>query len=229
MSTTPVALHSALHSALQTAPPVEPHLAPQRSALAQTLDAHLDAHAHAVEAVRGELPLLTRWGRQLADRLMLGQRVLVGGNGGSAAEAQHLTAEIVGRFDGERRPFSAISLHAETSSITAIANDYGFEEVFARQILAHGRPGDIVVLFSTSGRSENLLRAATAARTVGATSWSITGAAPNPLCDRCDEHLALPGSPAGVQEAHLLALHLLCRVFDDRVRGMDAAQKEMIR
>ena len=208
---------------------VAPPMSPRRSALAETLDAHLDAHARAVEALRGELALLTRWGSELADRLMLGQRLLAGGNGGSAAEAQHLTAEIVGRFDGERRPFSAISLHAESSSITAIANDYGFEEVFARQILAHGRPGDIVVLFSTSGRSENLLRAATAARTVGATTWSITGAAPNPLCDRCDEHLALPGTPAGVQEAHLLALHLLCRVFDDRVRGVDAARKGMMR
>ena len=92
-----------------------------------------------------------------------GQRLLAAGNGGSAAEAQHLTAELVGRFDGERVPFSAISLHAETSAVTAIANDYGYDDVFARQVRAHGRSGDVLMLLSTSGKSPNLLRAAEAA------------------------------------------------------------------
>lgn len=188
--------------------------------IADVLAAHLDDHAEVVDALRAHVPQLTRWGTDLADRLLRGHRLLAAGNGGSAAEAQHLTAEIVGRFDGERRPFSAISLHAESSSVTAIGNDYGFADVFARQVLAHARPGDVVLLFSTSGRSENLLRAARAARDTGALAWALTGTAPNPLCQECDDHLALPGPSAGVQEAHLIALHLLCRVFDARVRAL---------
>jgi len=193
------------------------------------LNAHLDDHLGAVQGLRGSLETISRWGDVLAERLLHGRRLLAAGNGGSAAEAQHLTAEIVGRFDGERRPFSAISLHAETSSVTAIANDYGYDQVFARQILAHARAGDIVMLFSTSGRSANLTAAAAAAKRVGATTWALTGAAPNPLCEACDEHLALPGPSAGVQEAQLVALHLLCRVFDDRVRRHDASRERQER
>jgi phosphoheptose isomerase len=185
------------------------------------LHRHLDDHLDTLAALRARLGTVTAWGDELAERLLHGQRLLAVGNGGSAAEAQHLTAEIVGRFDGERRPFSAISLHAETSSLTAIANDYGYDQVFARQVFAHARSGDVVMLFSTSGRSRNLAEAADAARRVGATTWAMTGTAPNPLCDACDEHIALPGPSASVQEAQLVALHLLCRVFDDRVRTHD--------
>ncbi len=189
---------------------------------ADLLARHLDDHVDTIAALREHVPTLTRWGDTLAERLLHGHRLIAAGNGGSAAEAQHLTAEIVGRFDGERRPFSALSLHAETSSVTAIANDYGYDEVFARQLQAHARAGDIVVLFSTSGRSRNLLLAAEAARRIGATTWALTGVAPNPLCDECDEQIALTGPSAAVQEAQLVALHLLCRVFDDRVRRHDA-------
>ncbi|MDX2376733.1 SIS domain-containing protein [Microbacterium sp. LRZ72] len=185
------------------------------------LEGHLDDHQRVIDALRAHLPVLREWGEELAARLLRGQRLIALGNGGSAAEAQHLTAEIVGRFDGERRPFSALALHAETSSVTAIANDYGYDDVYARQVMAHARVRDVVVLFSTSGRSENLLRAARAARTVGAATWALTGPGPNPLCDACDAHIALPGPSAGVQEAHLAALHLLCRVFDERVRAHD--------
>lgn len=190
--------------------------------IADRLLTHVDEHLDAVAALRLHLPSLSRWGDELAVRLLGGARLLAAGNGGSAAEAQHLTAEIVGRFDGERRPFSALALHAETSTVTAVANDYGYEEVFARQVRAHARAGDVLILFSTSGRSENLLRAARAAREVGADAWALTGDGPNPLTDRCTASIALPGSSAGVQEAHLLALHLMCRVFDERVRRYDA-------
>lgn len=196
---------------------------PGAPSIDRILHGHLDDHLGAIQALRDQLPRITAWGDELADRLLHGQRLLAAGNGGSAAEAQHLTAELVGRFDGERRPFSAVSLHAESSSVTAIANDYGYDEVFARQVLAHARAGDVVMLFSTSGRSRNLLRAAEAARRVGARSWAVTGTGPNPLCEACDEHLALPGPAAGAQEAHLVALHLLCRVFDDRIARRDSA------
>lgn len=201
------------------------HVRVPRPGIDGVLAAHFDAHERAVAALRVETPAIVRWGVVLADRLRTGARLLAAGNGGSAAEAQHLTAEIVGRFDGERRPFSALSLHAETSSVTAIGNDYGFEEVFARQVTAHARRGDILILLSTSGRSENLLRAARAASRAGATAWALTGTRPNPLCDACDDSIALDAPAAGVQEAQLLALHLLCRVFDDRVRRAERGER----
>ncbi|GAB2528190.1 SIS domain-containing protein [Microbacterium petrolearium] len=209
-----------------TSPRIASLGAPLRRAddiLSATLRAHLDDHAAAMSSLRGQVPAVAEWGAELAARLLRGQRLLAAGNGGSAAEAQHLTAEIVGRFDGERRPFSAIALHADTSSVTAIGNDYGYDEVFARQVRAHARPGDVLVLMSTSGRSPNLVRAARAAGEIGAEAWALTGRGPNPLCDASDAHIALDAPAAGVQEAQLVALHLLCRVFDHHVRAHDAA------
>jgi phosphoheptose isomerase len=183
---------------------------------------HLTGMTAVLEQLSGEAGRLSSWSRQLAACLVGGGRVLAAGNGGSAAEAQHLTAELVGRYDGDRRPFSAIALHAETSSLTAIANDYGYDTAFARQVLAHARPGDIVVLLSGSGRSRNLLRAAEAAREAGAVSWAMTGPGPNPLAEVCDDALTLPGACGHVQEGHLLALHALCCGFEEQVRLLDA-------
>jgi D-sedoheptulose 7-phosphate isomerase len=177
---------------------------------------HIDAAVAALESLRSASAQLAAWGAVLAERLVAGHRLLTAGNGGSAAEAQHLTAELVGRFDGEREPFSAIALHAESSAFTAIANDYGVEEVFARQVHAHGRTGDVLMLFSTSGRSPNLLRAAAVARASGLLTWSLTGVAPNPLADATDETVAIDAGSASAQECHLVAVHALCRAFDRR-------------
>jgi D-beta-D-heptose 7-phosphate kinase / D-beta-D-heptose 1-phosphate adenosyltransferase len=158
---------------------------------------------------------LQQWGKELAVLFARGGRLLVAGNGGSAAEAQHLTSELVGRLRDDRQPFSAIALHADTSTVTAIANDYGVEEVFARQVRGHGRPGDILILLSTSGRSANLLRAAEAAREVGLTVWALTGPGPNPLAELADDAVAISGAPtATVQECHLVAVHILCATVD---------------
>ena len=168
----------------------------------------------AIQALRRETGRFERWGALLAERLGGGARLLAAGNGGSAAEAQHLTAELVGRFDGDRRPFAAVALHADTSSLTAIGNDYGYADVFARQVTAHARPRDVLVLLSSSGHSENLLRAAVAGRESGATVWAFTGPLPNPLADLADETLAVNGNPATVQEAHLVSVHLLCTAFE---------------
>jgi phosphoheptose isomerase len=175
---------------------------------------HLDGLASVARELRGACDRLTRWGQELSGRLTSGQRLLVAGNGGSAAEAQHLTAELVGRFDRDRVALSAIALHADSSSVTAIGNDYGFDEVFARQVRAHGRPGDVLLLLSTSGASANLLTAATAAAEVGMLCWAMTGEAPNPLAARCDEVICLSGTTATVQEAHLVAVHLLCMAVE---------------
>jgi D-sedoheptulose 7-phosphate isomerase len=164
----------------------------------------------------GELDVVTaRWGARLAELLNSGARLLVGGNGGSAAQAQHLTAELVGRYQGERRPFSAIALHAETSSLTAVLNDYGTEEVYARQVQAHGRPGDVCLLLSTSGRSGNLLCAAARARESGLRVWAMTGRAPNPLAALADERLCVTATrTCTIQEVHLVALHMVCEALD---------------
>src|SRR3954471_21670988 len=139
------------------------------------LDSHLDGLAAALPPFRRQATLLARWGGQLAWHLGRGGRLLVAGNGGSAAEAQHLAAELVGRLRGERIPLSAIALTADSSALTAISNDYGFDEVFARQVRGHGRPGDVLIVMSTSGRSPNLLAAADAAAEVGIRTWAFTG------------------------------------------------------
>ncbi len=158
------------------------------------------------------------WADDIAARLVAGRRLLAAGNGGSAAEAQHLTSELTGRFDGDRPAYSAISLHAESSAVTAIGNDYGYDEVFARQVRAHARAGDVVVLLSTSGKSPNLLRAAEAARAVGAFAIALTGPRPNPLASIVDDAICIDGPSANVQEAQLVLVHALCRAMEPALR-----------
>jgi D-sedoheptulose 7-phosphate isomerase len=177
---------------------------------------HVDALSDALHRHRDRLArTMTAWGDELALTLPAGHRLLAAGNGGSAAQAQHLTAELVGRYRDDRPPFSAISLHAETSSVTAIANDYGVDALFERQVRAHGRPGDILIALSTSGASPNVLQAVDAARDVGLRTWALTGPQPNPLATVADEALAIDHAETPtVQELHLLAIHLLCEAFD---------------
>ncbi|WP_037570223.1 D-sedoheptulose-7-phosphate isomerase [Phaeacidiphilus oryzae] len=181
---------------------------------------HCDELLAALAGFRADCGTVQRWGGELAGRLSGGGRLLAAGNGGSAAQAQHLTAELVGRYREDRPPFSALALHADTSSTTAIANDYGVQEVFARQVLAHGRQDDVLILLSTSGASANLLSAAGAARRCGMRVWSMTGREPNPLAATADSALCVDAeSPATVQELHLVAVHMLCEAFDHAVDG----------
>jgi phosphoheptose isomerase len=177
--------------------------------------AHLARLRSALADFEQQVATVQDWGYELADRLGAGARLLAAGNGGSAAQAQHLTAELVGRYRDERRPLSAIALHAETSSLTAIANDYGAEEMFARQVSAHGRPGDVCLLLSTSGRSGNIVRAAERAREEGLTVWALTGPAPNELAAHAHEAVCVTGEDcAAIQEVHLTGLHILCEALD---------------
>jgi D-sedoheptulose 7-phosphate isomerase len=179
------------------------------------LDTHLTAMADAIAAFRREDDRLARWGAHLARHLGRGGRLLVAGNGGSAAEAQHLAAELVGRLRDERVPLSATALTADSAAVTAISNDYGYDEVFARQVRAHGRPGDVLIVLSTSGRSGNLLQAVRAATESGLLTWAMTGAGENPLADACDEALRCPSADGQViQELHLVAVHVLCEYVD---------------
>ncbi|MEI5034338.1 SIS domain-containing protein [Streptomyces sp. S1A(2023)] len=187
---------------------------------------HCDDLMEALTAFRSSCSVVHRWGGELAGRLGGGARLLVAGNGGSAAQAQHLTAELVGRYREDRPPFSALALHADTSSTTAIANDYGVQEVFARQTCAHGRRGDVLMLLSTSGASANLLSAAAEARRIGMTVWALTGPAPNPLEAACDEAVCVDAPVAAtVQELHLVAVHMLCEAFDQSCEENAAASR----
>lgn len=179
-----------------------------------TATEHLDDLDVALRALRGDVDRLDRWGRHVAHRLDQGQRLLAVGNGGSAAHAQHLTAELVGRYRSERRPLSALALHAETSSTTAIVNDYGADAMFARQVVAHGRPDDVLVALSTSGRSSNVLAAVHAAHEVGLLVLALTGPAPNPLATAAHDALSVDASTPTVQEVHQVAVHLLCESID---------------
>jgi phosphoheptose isomerase len=176
---------------------------------------HVDRLAEVLQRSAQQWNIAARWGSELADLLPAGARLLVAGNGGSAAQAQHLSAEFVGRYGPDRRPYSSIALHGDTSAVTAIANDYGVAEIFARQVEAHGREGDVCLLMSTSGCSPNLVAAARRARECGLAVWAMTGALPNPLADLADEVLCVD-CPDGctVQELHLVAVHLLCEAFD---------------
>lgn len=177
---------------------------------------HLLRLRTALTSVDRETPKIQVWGSKLAAVLSGGGRLLACGNGGSAAEAQHLTAELVGRFRADRCPYAAIPLHADTSAVTAIGNDFGAEEVYARQVRAHGRPGDVLMCLSTSGASGNVLAAAEAARGRGLTTWALTGPAPNPLAGSCDEALAVPADDtATVQEVHLAVIHMLCDAIEE--------------
>jgi len=186
---------------------------------------HVSGIAPVLRALELEATHVGLWATQLAERLEAGGRLLVAGNGGSAAEAQHLAAEFVGRFHTERRPYAAMALNCDSSAITAIGNDYGFQEVFARQVRAHARPGDILLLLSTSGASANLIEAARAAAESRAVSWAITGPLPNPLSRVCDDTIALPGSAANVQEAELVAVHALCVAFDALVGADEEVER----
>jgi D-sedoheptulose 7-phosphate isomerase len=181
---------------------------------------HVASLSSALRSLEAQLGTLDRWGGLLADVLCgpARGRLLAAGNGGSAAQAQHLTAELVGRYRADRPPFSAICLSSETSSLTAIANDYPAGEMFARQVEAHGRAGDVLMVLSTSGRSPNVVAAARRARECGITTLAITGPAPNPLAAAADDAVCID-SPwtATVQECSLVALHLVCAAFDAAV------------
>jgi len=178
-----------------------------------------DAHAHTqlgesiavISALAEHFGTLAAIASRLLGCLQNGGTIYLCGNGGSAADAQHVAAEFVGRFLRERRALPAVALTCNTSILTAIGNDYDFSEIFARQVKAHVGPKDCVVGISTSGRSANVLKALAAAREAGAATVGFTGAAGHELAALCDECLLAPSDHTPrIQEAHLVAWHLIC-------------------
>lgn len=158
---------------------------------------------------------LTLASGMILEALRGGRRVLVAGNGGSAAEAQHFVAELVGRFKRERSACAVMSLTADSAVMTAIANDYGYDKVFARQVSGLGQPGDILLLFSTSGCSKNILEAARVGKSQGLRIIAIVGKHKCPLQALSDLAIhAASNDPATVQELHMMITHLLCGVVE---------------
>jgi D-sedoheptulose 7-phosphate isomerase len=184
---------------------------------------HLAELAGPLGDLHEQAPVLEAWGRRLGHVLMGGGRLLTAGNGGSAAQAQHLTAELVGRYRDDRPPLSAVALCSETSSLTAIGNDYGIADVFSRQVQAHGRAGDVLVVLSTSGRSPNVIAAAEVAGERGMRTWALTGPSGNPLAEACDEAVCVESrhTPT-IQEIHLVAIHLICASVDEALEAAGA-------
>jgi len=167
--------------------------------------------------VRTELDVqaIARAAELMRDAVLAGKKILLCGNGGSAADAQHIAAELVGRFVIERRPLAAIALTTDTSALTAIANDYGYDHVFSRQVEALGAEGDVLIAITTSGTSKNVVAAAAAARARGMKIVALTGSKGSAFVASCDAGVAVPSAvTARIQECHITIGHLLCEAVD---------------
>ena len=171
--------------------------------------------------LRDNLALLEQAIELVATALRDGHKLLLFGNGGSAADAQHIAAEFVNRFKLERVPLPAIALTTDTSALTSIANDYGYAEVFAKQVRALGRPGDVALAISTSGQAVNVLRAVAVCKRIGVHTIALTGGSGGKLAATADLVLRAAGTTetARIQETHILAGHVLCELVDERLFG----------
>ena len=178
--------------------------------------ASLGEHLRVMEAVMDEcLPEIERGAEMICRALAEGHKILLCGNGGSAADAQHIAAELVGRYERQRRAWPAIALTTDTSALTALGNDYGYAEVFARQVEALAVAGDLLLAISTSGGSANVLRAVERARSLGCRTLALTGAGGGELKTLCDVAVVIPSDRTSrVQEAHITIGHLWCEMID---------------
>ncbi len=183
--------------------------------LRQAMARRLVQSRMALEALDADSESLLAVVGMIGNTLAAGGTIFTCGNGGSAAQAMHLAEELIGRFRSSREPLRSICLNADPTALTCIANDFGFEEIFARPLRALGRAGDCLVVFSTSGRSPNILRALDEARQIGLHCAGLLGGEGGPAAPLCHAFLALRGcDSAAVQEAHLMALHILCEALE---------------
>lgn len=184
----------------------------------ERISAIWDEHVRAAMALAPLAPAVARAADIIWVALDAGGRLFLAGNGGSAADAQHIAAELTGRFLRDRRPLAAIALHANSSATTAIGNDYGYEHVFARELAALGRAGDVLLAISTSGNSRNVLRAAETAHELGLTVIGLTGSSGGQLAGQCDLCLAMPTTHTPrIQELHITIGHTICELLEARV------------
>jgi D-sedoheptulose 7-phosphate isomerase len=164
------------------------------------------------------LQAMMRAAEAMAAALRNGNKILIAGNGGSAADAQHIAGEFLSRLNFDRAPLPALALTTDTSILTAVGNDYGFEHVFARQIRGLGRKGDVVLAISTSGRSPNILAGLHTAREIGATTVGFTGNGPSPMLALCDICLRAPSDQTPqIQQIHIVAAHAICGLVEQQL------------
>ena len=186
----------------------------------QHFNASIEAKQHTLETMG---PRIVQAAQLMTERLRQGGKILVCGNGGSAADAQHFAAELVNRFEIERPGLAAIALTTDSSALTSIANDYAFEQVFARQVRALGRPDDLLLAISTSGHSSNVLAAMAAAREIGMITVALTGRDGGPMAGQLTandlEIRASATATARIQEVHILVIHCLCDLIDHILFG----------
>lgn len=186
--------------------------------MAQDILQNLADHIEVVRDLEPVVPDIEAVADRLVTRIEGGGTIFWMGNGGSAADSQHLAAELVGRFRRERTAVASLALTTDTSALTAIGNDYGFDSVFERQVAAQCNPGDVVVGISTSGNSTNVLRAVGAATDIGADTIGLTGDDGGALADRVDLCVSVPSDEtARIQEAHILIGHILCERVEQAV------------
>jgi D-sedoheptulose 7-phosphate isomerase len=189
--------------------------------LRKNIESSIQVHSRLLEAC---LPAMTVAADALIAAYRSGRKALFFGNGGSAADAQHLAAEFLGRYLRERRPMPALALHANTSAVTAIANDYGYEHVFSRQLEALAVAGDVAVGISTSGNSQSILEALTVARKMGVYTIGLTGASGGRMRELVDVLIAAPSNETPrIQECHILVGHALCDVVEQAIAAATAA------
>jgi D-sedoheptulose 7-phosphate isomerase len=185
--------------------------------LKQFIISELSASARTLELVSQQgTPVIEAVAHLMVDQLRTGHKVLVFGNGGSAADAQHLSSELIGRYRRERAPIPAIALTTDTSTLTSLSNDYGFENAFSRQVEALARSGDIVIGISTSGSSPNFIQALHAAGKIGAYRIALTGQDAQQLSAITDFVISVPAEEtARIQEAHGVIIHILCDIVEE--------------
>lgn len=173
---------------------------------------NLEEHIQVLQGISdSQINLLEKIYSQVRTALIGGSTVFLCGNGGSAADSQHIAAELVGRFKVNRKPFSAVALTTDTSILTAIGNDFGYSEVFSRQVEAHGKPGDMLLAFSTSGNSENIVKAVQTAKKLGLVTVGFSGGAPSLLEKEATMTVSIPSTDtARIQECHILLGHIMC-------------------
>lgn len=179
----------------------------------------LEAHRHAVAQLTPLAAQIEAHGQHLIDTLQRGHKILLCGNGGSASDAQHIATELTCRFETNRRGLPAIALTTDTSALTAIGNDFGFERVFSRQVEALAQPGDCLIGITTSGSSPNVVAAVAAAQALGVSTLGLVGRDGGVLRDQCDRVLIVPAQDtARIQECHILIGHIWCAMVDAAFR-----------
>lgn len=194
--------------------------------ITEWIEAQVDEAVRVQQSVRGMAPRLAACAARMADVLRSGGRVYFFGNGGSAADAQHWAAELSGKFYQERACLPAIALTTNTSQLTALANDFGYDEIFARPLAGIGRTGDMAVGISTSGRSRNVVRGMQQAREIGMATVGMTGRSEGDMGAYCDFLFQMPtGDVARIQEGHEVCGHIICAAVERMLFGQDNADE----